>query len=92
MDPCSVVIYARSTVGDITTKVSPDAKQRILPQTRTLGITTITELILFVVRCPKNVISEEINGKDRGTPGISKIIRPEGKVTRLKRIHERYPD
>jgi hypothetical protein len=63
-----------------------------LRPTRTLGITSISELILFIVRCPKDVITEEINSKDRGTPGISQVFRPEGKVTSLERIHEWYPE
>jgi hypothetical protein len=41
----------------IITKVSTYSEWRLLLQTRTLGITSVPELILFVVRCSENVIS-----------------------------------
>jgi hypothetical protein len=65
---------------------------RLASHTRTLGITTVSELILFIVRCPEDVISEEIDSKDHGTPGMSKILRLENKVTCLERIYEWHPE
>ncbi len=57
---------------------------RSASHTRTLGITSISELILFIVRCPEDVIPKEINSKDHGAPGISKILRVKDEVTRLQ--------
>ena len=65
---------------------------KLASHTRTLGITTVSELILFIVRCPEDVISEEINSKDHGTPGMSKIPRLENKVTCLERTYEWYSE
>ena len=59
---------------------------------RTLGVTSIPELILFVIRCPEYVISEKVDREDHGTPYIPQLFWPEGKVTCLKRIHEGYPE
>ena len=65
---------------------------RLASHTRTLEVATVSELILFIVRCSEDLISEEINSKDHGTPGMSNILRLENKVTCLERVYEWYPE